>query len=580
VGLAESAGRCAPRRAKSRRDACATESRRGFTLIETLVAVGALAFVATGIAVIFEATGKTVTTGKRVSAFNTAAAAIEHQLRADLASMTRDGFLVIRNEYADRTPDGHVDPTVVNNNNDFVSLYDGDPKPRVRRTDELMFFAKGHFKSARPPVVPGYEARAEAARIYYGHGQRWRVVNDPKYTRPTLDQYPQTADNPAEMQLGNDASDNPNRYAADWTLLRHVTLLCPPQAAERPVPATMPNGLNQSNFPDSDLQVALRPAAPNIFRGLAFPFGAVGNEVHPAGAGNPQFASNLLDIATTDLPQIRSVVESADVDPASADNTFYAQHVKGIFQPGDPTALKLQQEWMDDALPAFSDNPTANQRYRVRYEPAPPDFAGVLADTTGSLTDREVRRADQMMLSAANFLPHCTEFIVEWSFGDVYSQSQTRPNGTRDRYFHGPEYAGETIWHGLRRQAIQSGVTHDQAVPFDPRDSWNYGATTVPLNDGVNTTTHEVSQELIHGTAATIDDTMPLISYFGYLDPTFNPDLNSNGKLGDPGDASVATIPWKWPKMIRVTVSLADPNDPSYERTFQFVFDVPQDAAQ
>src|SRR5829696_6752756 len=88
-----------------------TAFRRGFTLVETMVAVGALALVATGIAVIFETTGRTVSTGRRISAFNTYAAAIEQRLKADISSMTREGFLVIRNEHADPSGNGTVDPT-------------------------------------------------------------------------------------------------------------------------------------------------------------------------------------------------------------------------------------------------------------------------------------------------------------------------------------------------------------------------------------------------------------------------------------------------------------------------------------
>src|ERR1041384_342270 len=145
-----------------RRDARAT----GFTLIETLVAVGALAFVAVGIAVIFEAPGKPITTGKRVSAFNTYAAAIEHRLRADISAMTREGFLVIRNEYADRDGDGTI------TGGDAVPLYAGDARQRLRRTDELMFFAKGEFVSARSPLVPGF-VRSEERRVGKECRSRW-----------------------------------------------------------------------------------------------------------------------------------------------------------------------------------------------------------------------------------------------------------------------------------------------------------------------------------------------------------------------------------------------------------------------
>src|SRR5262252_2906544 len=76
-------------------------SRRGFTLMEIVVAVGAVALVAVGLASIFDTVGKTVTGGKRASNLNTYAGLLEAQLRADFAAMTRDGFLVIRQQWVD-----------------------------------------------------------------------------------------------------------------------------------------------------------------------------------------------------------------------------------------------------------------------------------------------------------------------------------------------------------------------------------------------------------------------------------------------------------------------------------------------
>ena len=82
--------------------------------------------------------------------------------------------------------------------------------------------------------------------------------------------------------------------------------------------------------------------------------------------------------------------------------------------------------------------------------------------------------------------------------------------------------------------------------------------------------------------SATQDAGQQVTSYFGYTDPTFNPDRDAptgspipDGLLISPGDSRSPTIPWAWPRYIRVTMSLADPNNPSVEQGFQFVFDVP-----
>src|SRR4051812_43692171 len=82
----------------------------GFTLIEIVVAVGAVALVAVGLASIFDSVGKTVTGGRRLSVLNTYGSLIESQMRRDFEAMTRDGFLVIRQQWVDSgaTPDGVI----------------------------------------------------------------------------------------------------------------------------------------------------------------------------------------------------------------------------------------------------------------------------------------------------------------------------------------------------------------------------------------------------------------------------------------------------------------------------------------
>jgi len=57
-------------------------------------------------------------------------------------------------------------------------------------------------------------------------------------------------------------------------------------------------------------------------------------------------------------------------------------------------------------------------------------------------------------------------------------------------------------------------------------------------------------------------------------------DVNFNGayepQLGEVLNVP-ETLPWKWPKLLRVTVTIADPIDPSFERTFQFIYDLPSE---
>jgi type II secretory pathway pseudopilin PulG len=582
----------------------------GFTLIEMLVAVGAVALVGVAIAAVFSATGRTVSTGRRVGALNAYANLIKQQMEKDFASITREGFLVIRNEMADADGNGIYNPpqTGGSRGGDAIPLHVDDLAPRPRRIDELMFFAKGDFTTAREPLDPGFVARSDAARIYYGMGKRRRPDATPgsPYLDPRLDD----PNNEANSWLGRQIAGNPNRFASEWTLLRQVTLLSPLQSTAR-VPAgyLIPAlGISSAQIPDQDIQVMLQPAASNIFRALAvlFPTGPA-NVVRPNV--RPFFSSGLVDIATTTLTETRLVVTTADTWPGSPpggfpgtaagtqffDPTanggpdgsnkgldgFYRLHGTGAGQ--DPYVLARMQAWMSDALPTWSTAPNVNQRTRIRYEPEPPNYLGVIGDPNLTALAAAYSRADQLMLSSSNFLPRCTEFIVEWSFGRAYTSDSTASD-----YRAGHE--GELIWHGMERlndgtpakDNVASVVRpyapgYLTASPWKPRAA-EHRLDYRELSGSIKQFT--VKNELIHGQGfapANLSVGEPITSYFGYTDPTFNPDQDNDGRLESGSDAASPTIPWAWPKLIRVTIGLADPIDPTIEQRFQLVFSLPDE---
>lgn len=562
--------------------------RPGFTLIELLIAVGALAFIAAGVAAIFDATGRTITAGKRVSAFGQYASLIERQMRADFESMTRDGFLVIRNEMADGNGDDQI-----NLSDDVVYLYDGDTRARPRRIDEIMFFSKGQFVSARQALDPAVTARSDTARIYYGHGMRMArpagFNSGNSYYTPRLDD-----DNAANASLGNwspSAGEHPNKYASDWILLRHVTLLSPPEST-RPYWQPRPMLGGAGRLIDNDTQIGLQPAAPSIFRGLNAIFPNSG--VLRSDANLVGFTGGLVDVATTSLNEIRSIVMTADVDPVAANaNTFFKPAdnsgpdgsnagVDGVYRrhPLDNDIIRRTQSWMTDALPGFSNADQPRDRTRIRCEPSPTNYVGSIADTAGPWSAElttAIRRADQLMLSSSNFLPRCTEFIVEWSFGETWPTSGP-PTGPA---YYNAAHAGEILWYGMPRSINSEDIVYPY-IPSSgtPGSPWQVFQQQSFRRINGTLGTHQVPQALIH---ASFNQTSPydqLISYFGYVDPTFNPDANGDGKLESATDAASPTIQWIWPKLIRVTLSLADPADPSIEQTFQFVFEVPAPADQ
>lgn len=583
--------------------------RRAFTLVELLVAIGAVALVAVGIAAIFESIGDTVSGGRRVSQLNQYAALIERQMRADFGAMSRDGVLVIKHNYADADGDGVIDLT---GSSDHVlnapTQRAGDG--RIRRTDELLFFTRGDFTSARTPVVPGFNARANEAMIYYGHGIRLDPVEDVvgrnmgggqvRYDRPQVSDgvfsnSPGAVDGDrrfdAERALGyldSSYTTNPNRFAGDWTLLRHVTLLGQPNSADRNLPVDNAFwddlGFRTSGrfaALDSEVQLGSQPAAASAFSHVAavlpqdldFPF--IRTEVNADRERLPSRASGLVDAATSDLAEIRRIIMDAGefpwevfADPAMLDPTGPAyildDEYSATLNLNDPNNNLLHMHaWMQDLLPVVHDqrSPIASpDGVRVRYETQVPDYVGTLTIYSDDRTSRypfiqNFRLADQRMLGSSVFVPRCTEFIVEYSFGQTV-QDQNNP------------FFGQLIWYGLQRQLdAEDGSPYDVVRPY-PFDTTS--GLEVPYQmpysrlDGTPGS-RLLTPEMLYGVEEPFN-AESLVAHFGYNDPTYSPQNQD-----DP-----ATVPWPWPKLIRVTMTLADPIDPSIEQSFQFVFETPE----
>lgn len=488
-------------------------SARGFTLLEILVSIGALALIGVMLFQIFSTAGESVRTGRQTSRLTQYVTLLETQLRDDFQRMSRDGFLVIRNERT--TTDVHLDP-------DSESA--GLP-PRQRRVDEILFFAQGEYQSAREALLPGRTATATAARIYIGHGLPW-------------DDLRAAYDDPVSIDDANQSralapyfgQPGPSQYARDWILMRHATLLSPPARSEPT---------------DNRIQIGLQPAAQSVFSPLA----AVRQEPTLPSAGAlvrgdnslPNFASGVVDVASHGLGYVRDVLNSS---PDFTGNLQEWEQDQDKFNPDFETgtqALDRQHVAMLSAFPAISSELLTNNRSRMRCEPAPPNVFGTLWNPTGGWNE-PYQRVDQLALSGSNLVPRCTEFIVEWSFGAIDKSS------------------GQVVWHGLQR--LGDGV--EFARPYN--SNWPTEGLRItglpPNNNGF----HDIREELIHEPSSVTAGSNYLTSFFGIYDPTY--DWQSNN-LDEP-------LLWVWPTMIRITLRLADPENPGQEQTFQMVFDVPQ----
>ncbi|GJQ31036.1 MAG: hypothetical protein HBSAPP03_29200 [Phycisphaerae bacterium] len=575
-------------------------NQRAFTLMEMMVAVAAVAVISVGLAALFGAVGRTVAGGKRVSLLNNYAGLIESRMRRDFEAMTRDGYVVVRQQWVMKTPDAIVSDVAASDNERIPVSADDLSGGRRRRADDIMFFVRGATQTARQPLNPDVVARGDASRIYYGLGSRMlENLANPSYLQPELNDLNPTTLSP---RLGDSSiAGNPNFYAESWSLLRLETVLSNPETTT-PVPYPVTFGLSAQTR-DSDRQVGMQPAAGSIFRWI--------NRRDTVTAGTlmrseptarvPQFTSGLVDLATTDLAEIRRIVMGAtrlpsavapgdpfpDTNPAG---TTYNSAPMFVITPAPtgpvgtrptpPQSVDLQHAWMEQGLPAQTAafNPDGNEYYpipnetpgtRVRFEPYPLNLHETMRDATTGDLNKAARRADQLMLTTNVFLPRCTEFIVEWSFG------LTDP-------------FGQTVWHGPRRvhDANKNGLPDagetEMVLPYpyyyDVGTSNVVARPLIYAYPRLNTAApgqHAISDRLIYGYTP-LHETSVLTSYFGYVDPTFDWDTNNNNQL-DNGESLVRIVPWAWPRLIRVTITLSDPQNPAVESTFQFIFSTPAD---
>lgn len=216
--------------------------RRGFTLAELIVAVGAVALLTIGIGQIFSSVNKLVGAGAAIAETDQMARAIEARMREDFASLgrlrTEDTFFAIRSR--------RVAGTYLNRDQRDLDRRAGlneasvGTAARTRRLDEMMFLAfggeGGGYASAQiPPGSRNDTVSAPVARIYYGHALRPQpdTAYDPEN--------PGAANVPVRLwvpdgDFGQKAGDinrfdsgvpavGRNEFAGDWQLVRQPLLL-------------------------------------------------------------------------------------------------------------------------------------------------------------------------------------------------------------------------------------------------------------------------------------------------------------------------------------------------------------------
>lgn len=558
-------------------------TRQGFTLTEMLVAIGAMALLSLGVAQVFSLTTKTVAAGRRLSNLNAVASATERQMRADFSSITSRGPIVIRNQKA--------------NNGGNVESFPADPSPRARRIDELVVFTTGRTTSLQQPVTAdGSPVGSNEAMLYYGHGARQNPLAPGASGFTNAVNISDT--NVAAPALGvntGPGGSKVNQYASEWTLVRRAFVLAPPSPQTgRIIPAGQ--GFAAPTAFDNAKQISGLPAAPSPSRvdSLNWQSPSMGDAT--LRAGTPALSSGVVDIIAMDL---RSVAAQLADTTAGAPNlgdvgnlTRFSNQIN-VGTTGAATAA-AQHAWMRTLLPADSDNGR-----RIRVEPTAPDFLNLNGGAANP-----VQRSDQLMLTSGAFLPRCSEFIVEYSFGKAHGA------GVGGEFGPIPANVGDIYWHGLNRKTGFAGggtnygqdvVRYEEWVTANGNSALTQTIRRREKSGTPTATTREIKilPALIEPTAVngwggggnwTLNPAVSSYAFFGLNDPYYAPmmpptlalykDVNGNG-LYDWADGDVLqepeTIAWARPTMIRITLTLCDPTDPSIEQTFQFIFDLPKD---
>ncbi|MFG0304617.1 MAG: hypothetical protein ACF8Q5_00215, partial [Phycisphaerales bacterium JB040] len=231
--------------------------------------------------------------------------------------------------------------------------------------------------------------------------------------------------------------------------------------------------------------------------------------------------------------------------------------------------------------------------------------------------------------------PRCTEFIVEWTFGEVFDDYSIEPfrqypdlervqlhdsiadlGGNPESTAEGRARWKKFVWYGRDRWAYdaegnQIDLDGDGRTDYDPGDRTTFFYTKnanesdgrLPWVDRVEDAMERHNNNAendIEVTQYTDQDfainmararaknpehivgrpparrpndrdasgrRVPETATFGYY--VYDAGLNSNYPEDD------LVMNWPWPKLIRITFGLADPNDPGIETTYQVVFEVP-----
>ncbi len=564
----------------------ASQSMRAFTLTELMVAVGVLVVVIVSAARIFGAASKVASMTEASADLLQTAASIESQLRADLANLPRNGFMVI--QQVEVNEPGQVQNPIID-----PSLGNAEI-----RADQIAFFTRGARATTQYTgsqnvmsingVAANWMPESAVARVYYGHGvvaPTIAVGFDPTtYNTGASDGAPIVPwlSGTVETKQWNVGGSFgpigrlPATKPSNWPLARMATLMgtdgfTSGGAVTSAYAANTGTNASQRLFTSTLTQLAPLAAAP-IANTLA----------------DPLWTSSRVDIVKWQPDDLFSQMA-------------YQYRANGTLQPvngllgfnyaisptnpwaGSSTRLRMIQTIAPWATPATGPNPASG--------------AGALYVTYPRVEKAALGPAPtEQMLTAPVLAANCSSFKVEWTWTDGVGREWTGPAGNgAGGAMDGSEEIGMfvprgamTPWFGLDEPAV--GLAGSMVRPVSN--------STLFLNNGAyDPLRGAVGQPLVFGlfTDPVVCSVEGAINRAGDPKVMNRPVWRTHGGQGskrvyqavfgfnqedageiDPGATGRGPFT-PLPSAIRVTVRLHDPlGRIEGGRDYQFIIDLPK----
>lgn len=508
-------------------------NRHGFTLTELMVSIALVLILLLAINMIFDMTSKTIGGGQALSMLTRDGRAAESAFADDFKNIlppSRQPVLAIWSAVEAKFADG----------NDERADLDADAMTVDVDENGIEGEPYGTVRGERlPPTVPNTRVHRTDMLSFFMAGRYVRGTGTATGGTPLVDhetsreawvQYGHSIGsdfkNGASRRLDMDSFDTNQAYANNWILARTLVLLRDPKG-------TPSAGGANTAWRDSNLAPPPYDFSPLTWQS-------------EDGNGKKAYTS-VADVADT---TIDAYLAKVNAYKTSAANTWLF-HVTNF--------------------PLF----------RVVTDPAP--------DVTNGIRNDELARMMPI------FLQGCTQFIVEYA-GDFLDQNPANglPYATTGVYWDSVtqsdrgtdneiDFVVDTVtkeksirWYGFPRD-----VNGDGAVTFD--------ADVVPLRDLWN--------EVVPGGAAPFErfpnadartsDTFPFATNkvsVGWVNPATVPPQDYTPamvSLTDQGRSHAYYCVWepgmRRPKLIRITVTIVDPNNRLSEgQTYQYIFKVPE----